>query len=273
MRDGYRVKAATPDAALRMRAGDGVLLRIAVPFGLLLLAAIGWWWSFRMDDEMGLAGSAGMDSMGGGAMGAAMSFGGFLVAWAAMMAAMMLPAVLPVVRLYGRAATAGRAAPLPFFVSGYLTLWVVTGLPAYLAWEALEEPIAAGATWTGRLAGATLLFAAVWQLTPLKSLCLRHCRSPMSFFMRHGKGIAKPAGAFEMGFSHAAFCVGCCWTLFAVLVAVGTMNIAWMVPLAVLIVLERNAPRGEQIARLGAAALAGLGVALLLAPSMLVHVT
>lgn len=273
MRDDYRLKAPTPGATLSVRAGGDAAVSFGVPLALLLLAALGWWWSFHTADDMSVAGPGGMESMDDGSMAGAMSFGAFMVAWMAMMAAMMLPAVLPVVRLYGRAATAGRAAPLPFFAAGYLALWTATGLPAYLAWEALQEPIADGATWAGRLAGTALIAAAVWQLTPLKSWCLRHCRSPLSFFMRHGRGITRPAGAFRMGLGHAAFCIGCCWTLFVVLVTVGTMNIGWMVALAALIVLERNAPRGEQLSRLSAGALAGLGVALLVAPSIFTHIS
>lgn len=263
------MRATTSGAAIRLGADDGFLLRFGVPAGLLSLALVGWWWSLRMAAEM----MGGSGAMGAVDMGHAMSLGAFLVAWAAMMAAMMLPAVLPVVRLYGRAATAGRAAPLPFFVGGYLALWIATGLPAYLAWQALEAPLASGEVWAGRLAGATLLVAAVWQLTPLKSLCLRHCRSPISFFLRHGGGIGRPRGALRMGLSHGGFCLGCCWALFAVLVAVGTMNIAWMVGLATLIVLERTAPGGERIALAGAAGLAALGVFLLLEPSTLIHIT
>lgn len=234
-------------------------MRVVVPAALLGLAALGWWWSIRMAGDM--------------EMGHAMSLGAFVIAWGAMMAAMMLPAVLPVVRLYGRAATAGRAAPLPFFVGGYLALWTAIGVPAYLAWQALDAPLAAGEAWAGRVAGATLLAAAVWQLTPLKSLCLRHCRSPISFFLRFGKGIGRAGGAFRMGAGHGAFCIGCCWALFAVLVAVGTMNIAWMLALTALIVLERSAPGGERIALWGAAGLAVVGAVLLLEPSTLTHIT
>jgi len=232
---------------------------------LLALAAVGWWWSVQMADQMsGMGGMAtGMD------MGQTMSFGGFMVAWAAMMAAMMLPAVLPVIRLYGLAAAAGRAASLPFFGSGYLLLWIATGLPAFFAWRALEEPLAAGDPWTGRLAGAVLVLAAVWQVTPMKSVCLRHCRSPLTFFMRHGRDIAKPLGAARMGAYHAAFCIGCCWTLFAVLVAVGTMSIWWMVALTLLIVLERNSPKGERMAVGASLALAAMGIFLFLEPTAL----
>lgn len=251
----------------RFGAAQDPFVRFVVPSGLLLLAGAGWWWSFRMAEDMrsGMVGAMGMNDP--------MSLGAYMFGWAAMMAAMMLPAALPVIRLYGKAATAGRAAPLPFFVTGYLVLWVVIGLPAYLGWRALDTPLMTGAEWVGRVAGATLLVAALWQLTPLKSICLRHCRSPFSFFLRFGKGIARPAGAFRMGLSHGAFCIGCCWALFAVLVAVGTMNIAWMMALTALIVLERNAPGGERIALLGAAGLAALGSALILEPSILNQIT
>jgi predicted metal-binding membrane protein len=253
-------------AALRVgsrpTAGDGPLLALGVPAGLLLLAVAGWWWSARM---------AGDVTRGG--MDGTMSFGAFVLAWAAMMAAMMLPAVLPAVRLYARAAAKGRAAPVPFFVGGYLALWTAVAVPGYLAWRELAMPLAEGQAWAGRLAGATMLGAALWQMTPLKSVCLRHCRSPLGFFLRFGGRIRRPAGALRMGAAHGAFCFGCCWALFAVLVALGTMNLLWMVLFTALIVLEKHAPRGEQIAVAGALALAAVGAALLTDPSMLAHLT
>jgi predicted metal-binding membrane protein len=110
-------------------------------------------------------------------------------------------------------------------------------------------------------------------MTPLKSVCLRHCRSPLGFFLRFGGRIRRPAGALRMGAAHGAFCFGCCWALFAVLVALGTMNLLWMVLFTALIVLEKHAPRGEQIAVAGALALAAVGAALLTDPSMLAHLT
>ena len=260
-----QVRPATAPHGVVLVFSRNSLVRVWMPLGLLVLAAVGWWWSIRMADEM-----SGMSSMGG--MGA-MSLGAFLVGWAAMMAAMMFPAVLPVAKLYGQAASAGRAAPVAFFAAGYLAVWSLTGLPAYLAWRALDTPLAEGQHWAARLAGVVLLVAAAWQVTPLKSICLRHCRSPMGFFLRFGGKIRRPAGAFGMGVSHSGFCVGCCWALFAVLVAVGTMNIAWMIALTVLIVLERNAPGGERIALAGAAALAVVGVALLLDPALFPRIT
>ena len=259
------MRIATHRVALRPADGDGLLLALGVPAGLLLLAVAGWWWSARMAGDMTGGGMDGMDGT--------MSLGAFVLAWAAMMAAMMLPAVLPVVRLYARAAAKGRAAAVPFFVGGYLAVWAAVALPGYLAWRALEMPLAEGQAWAGRLAGATLLAAAVWQVSPLKSVCLRHCRSPLGFFLRFGGRIRRPAGALRMGAAHGAFCFGCCWALFAVLVALGTMNLLWMVLFTALIVLEKHAPRGEQIAVAGALALAAVGTVLLTDPSLLVHLT
>ncbi|HTF51505.1 MAG TPA: DUF2182 domain-containing protein [Pseudonocardia sp.] len=225
-----------------------------------------------MSDDMtgGSGSSMGMDAMGSHEV---MSLGGFLLAWLAMMTAMMFPAVAPVVRLYGRAATAGRVAPLPFFVVGYIAVWTSIGLPAYFAWRELLDPIDQGRAWAGRLAGLVLIVAAAWQLSPLKSVCLRHCRSPLSFFLRFGTKVSRPWGALRMGSTHGLFCLGCCWALMAVLISVGTMNLAWMLGLATLILLEKNAPAGQRIAHIAAAVLVGIGLLLLLHPNSITVLT
>ena len=258
--------------AVRERLGEGLssaAIRAVTP-AALALAAVGWWWSARMADDMAGSGSTGMD-----AMGATMAVGflAFLVAWAAMMTAMMSPAVAPMVKLYGRAAAARRVAPLPFFAAGYLVVWTSMGVPAYAAWQALMDPIAAARPWTGQLAGAVLIAAAAWQLTPFKAACLRHCRSPISFFLRFGGKVTRPAGAVRMGAMHGVFCVGCCWALMAVLVAVGTMNLAWMAALALLIYVEKNASFGERAVTLVAPVLVALGVVLLVRPETLTTLT
>lgn len=225
-----------------------------------------------MVDDM--VASSSMD-MGGMAMGGdeVLGLGAFLVGWLAMMTAMMFPAITPVVKLYGRAAAAGRVAPLPWFVGGYIAIWTSMGLPAYAAWRALMDPIEQVQPWAGRLAGAVLLVAAVWQVTPLKSACLRHCRSPISFFLRFGSKVTRPTGALRMGATHGLFCLGCCWALMAILVALGTMNLAWMAALALLILVEKNAPAGERIALAAGVVFAVLGLALLVRPETLSTLT
>jgi predicted metal-binding membrane protein len=248
-------------------------LRLGIPVTLAALAAVGWWWSLRMADDMRHGADDGMGGMAGMGPDDILSLGAFVVAWLAMMTAMMFPAISPVVKLYSRASAARRVAPLPFFVAGYVAVWTSLGLPGYAAWRALTDALAEGRPWAGRLAGAALVLAAVWQLTPLKSVCLRHCRSPMSFFLRFGGRLAKPLGALRMGATHAVYCVGCCWALMAVLVAVGTMNPAWMLGLAVLIFLEKNAPQGERVALGAAAVFVLLGVLLLVRPSTIATLT
>jgi predicted metal-binding membrane protein len=241
---------------------------IWLPVALLILAGLGWWWSAVS------ATGVGGDGMGDGMSmepQPTMSFVAFLVAWVAMMAAMMFPAVLPVVRLYARAAANGQAAPVVVFVGGYIALWASVGIPAYFAWRRLEEPLMHGSPWLGRVAGAVAVAAGLYQLTPLKSVCLRHCRSPLSFFMRHGKHLDRPTRAFVAGGRHGMFCVGCCWLLMALLIALGTMQLAWMLILAVLILLEKAAPFGEQLARVTGVALLVLGVALLVQPAFVTH--
>jgi predicted metal-binding membrane protein len=267
--------SAVPEAAVgsaSRRRSEGVATRLGVPAVLFALASVGWWWSVRMAGDMRASGSAmtGMDSMSGDHV---LSLGAFLLAWLAMMSAMMFPAVSPVVRLYARAAAAGRVAPVPAFVAGYIAVWTALGVPGYVGWRMLMDPIAEGRAWAGRLAGVVLLVAAVWQLTPLKSVCLRHCRSPLSFFLRFGRSVTRPLGALRMGARHGLYCLGCCWALMAVLVAMGTMSVGWMAGLALLILLEKNAPPGERIARAAAVVFVILGAALVVHPSTLTALT
>jgi predicted metal-binding membrane protein len=244
--------------------GAGARSDVWLPGALLILSAVGWWWSAVSAGDMGEL-SMPMEPQ------PAMAFVAFLVAWVAMISAMMFPAVVPVVRLYARAAANGQAVPTGVFVGGYIALWSVVGIPAYFAWRRLEEPLLQGSPWVGRVAGAVAVVAGLYQLTPLKSVCLRHCRSPLSFFMRHGNHLDRPTGAFIAGGRHGLICLGCCWMLMALLIAFGTMQLAWMLILAVLILLEKAAPFGEKLARVTGAALLVLGVAMLVHPALITH--
>ncbi len=193
----------------------------------------------------------------------------FLIAWVAMMAAMMLPAVLPVVRRYARAA-ADNAAPAIIFVAGYLAVWSAVGIPAFLASSRLN-PALHTCPWVGRFAGAVAVIAGLHQLTPLKAKCLRHCRWPMSMSGGPGKRLDGPARALVAGGRYGMFSLGSCWMLMVVLIAFGTMQLAWMLALAVVIWLEKLAPLGDQLRRLTAAMLVVLGVVLLVHPVFVTH--
>lgn len=260
-------------------AGQVRLARSAefmIPALLLLGAAVGWWWSVHTANDMDSmnAGHREMGEMASMAVSQGMSFAAYVSGWAAMMTAMMFPAISPMVRLYARAAAKGNVAPVPFFVAGYLAVWTTIGIPAYFAWRQIADPLADGSTWVGRMAGATLVLAAVYQFTPLKAACLSHCRSPISFFIRHGGStINTPFRAARLGMHHGLFCLGCCWAIMAVLVAVGTMQLAWMAVLAAVIFLEKVAPRGESLSAVAALGFAVIGVWLLADPTAITTVT
>jgi predicted metal-binding membrane protein len=227
---------------------------------LLGVAGLGWWWSV-----VSAAGMRGdpmpMDTE------STMPLAAFLLVWVAMMAAMMLPAVLPVVGRYARAA-AGNAVPAIVFVAGYLAVWSVVGIPAFVASTRLN-PVMHSCPWVGRAAGAVALVAGLHQLSPFKALCLRHCRRSMCG--GSGKDAESPAVAFVAGGRYGIYCLGSCWMLMLLLIAFGTMQLAWMLGLAVVIWLEKVAPFGDQLRRLTAAMLVILGIALLVHPTFVTH--
>jgi predicted metal-binding membrane protein len=193
----------------------------------------------------------------------------FLLAWVAMMIAMMFPTAAPMIVMFGTVAAGKQQRAQPFvptwvFVSAYLTVWIGFGVVAYAAAAGLGA-LAMQSTWlTGnaaRLGGAVLLVAGVYQLSPLKSLCLTKCRSPLSFLLTSWRD--GYVGAFVMGLKHGAYCLGCCWLLFAILFPLGVMNIAAMVFLTLLIFAEKSLPWGSSMANVAGVALLAYGAVVL----------
>jgi predicted metal-binding membrane protein len=226
--------------------------RGAVPTILVIVAACCWLVVARE--------TAGMQS-GPGTMG--LRAGGFLAVWAAMMAAMMLPAVAPVSRLYaeGVAADGGDRVGLRVagMVAGYLLSWVSVGCAA-LGLSQAADRLAASHPDAAVFAGSVVLaVAGVYQLTPAKRACLSHCRSPFAllFGLRRLRGALRDLRA---GIVHGAYCVGCCWALMAALIALGIMDLRWMALFALVITLERTLPRPAPVVwatSVGLLALAG----------------
>lgn len=190
----------------------------------------------------------------------------YLPLWIAMMVAMMFPAAAPVVSLFvtisqNRRVEGQSTAPTWIFLVGYLAIWSLLGVGAYLLSLALPAlgMMAAGLNVSSpMIAGAVLIFAGLYQLTPLKQSCLQHCRSPLSVIL-HGWHDGK-VGASRMGFEHGAHCVGCCWGLMLVLFVVGLMNLVGMVVLSAVIFIEKVIPRGPLIGKLTALVLILVGV-------------
>ncbi|KPK60382.1 MAG: hypothetical protein AMJ59_06620 [Gammaproteobacteria bacterium SG8_31] len=176
--------------------------------------------------------------------------------WWIMMIAMMLPSAAPMILLFALVNRKNREREAPYvptgvFATGYLVAWGGFSLAATLFHFFLEQfgllsmRMATAADWLG----ATLLIAAgIYQLTPLKDRCLRHCRSPIVFITQHWRpGVA---GAFRMGLHHGAYCVGCCWVVMGLLFYGGVMSLWWIVGLAVLVLIEKVLPAGSRFASL-----------------------
>src|SRR3989449_11171868 len=164
-----------------------------------------------------------------------------------MMAAMMFPAVIPVALTFTALARARRGNPglaATAFVGGYLVVWGLLGVPAQ-ALLAGAARLAAALPAPARLGGPLLVLCGLYQLTPLKDRCLRHCRVPHLFLGQHWRdGLA---GALLLGAHHALYCAGCCASLMAVLLLVGVMNVGWMVALSALIYLAKVLPAGGSL--------------------------
>lgn len=217
-------------------------------------------------------------SMGGTAVGGTMVTGAWTVGyavviffmWWVMMFGMMLPSAAPLLLLFARMMRKEKDKGAPYvptgvFALGYVIMWaafsaIATGAQWGLEASGLLSGIMVG---TSAVLGAGLLIAAgVWQLTPWKNACLRHCRSPIGFLSAHWR--PGRTGAFKMGLAHGAFCLGCCWFLMALLFYGGVMNLYWIIGLALYILIEKLLPAGARIGQLTGVILIAWGATLLI---------
>jgi predicted metal-binding membrane protein len=255
--------AASPRRSDLTPAFAAARARLGLIALLFALAAVGWWWTVER-----------MQGMDGGPWTDFGTFAWFVGVWIVMMAAMMFPSVAPTVALYSRM-TRSRSPVAPlFFTSGYLLVWTGVGAIAFvlaiaggwisgdvLAWDRAGR-------W---VAGATLIVAAVYDLTPLKDVCLAKCRSPLGFLL--GSWRDGEFGGLQMGMRHGAWCIGCCWALMASLFALGVMSIVWMAIVAGLIAFEKLIPSRRAATYGTAGVLLVLGVLLIAAPDTIPALT
>ncbi|MFM6847980.1 MAG: DUF2182 domain-containing protein [Terrabacter sp.] len=237
--------------------------RLGLVAVLLAVAVLGWVWTAR---EM-----RGMDAGPWTSLG---TLGWFLTVWVVMMAAMMLPSVAPTIALYSKVMRERSPMSPWLFTSGYLLTWAGGGLVAYavgivatslsgdaLGWDRAGRPVAA----------ATLMAAALYEITPLKSVCLAKCRSPLGTLLGSWRG--GRTGAVRMGMRNGAWCVGCCWALMASLFALGVMSVTWMAFVAALIAVEKTLPWRRGLTYATAGILLALGVMLAAVPDALPGLT
>lgn len=177
-------------------------------------------------------------------------FAAMFLMWAVMMLGMMLPSVTPMVLIYAGVARKSKAQGTPVgptgaFVSGYIAMWSIFSLLATMTqWGLAQAALLSPMMVSNRVElGAGLLIAAgIYQWLPIKEKCLDHCRSPVHFISRHWRpgGI----GAFKMGLSHGAFCLGCCWVLMTLLFVGGVMNLLWIAAITLFVLFEKVLPFG-----------------------------
>jgi predicted metal-binding membrane protein len=260
------VGAGTGMSAVGMTRGSGMPVKDAMSAmgaarGSGAMGGIGW---------IGRAGT--MAGMGAMVMTPAVWTPGYALVmfamWWVMMVAMMLPSAAPMLLLFARVNRGQQGSrpyvPTAIFAGGYLLAWGGFSAIATLLQWALERmgllsPMMVTTSWW--LGGAILLAAGIWQLTPAKNVCLRHCRSPLGFLMqgwRPGRW-----GALRMGLEHGSYCLGCCWFLMGLLFFGGVMNLFWIAGLALFVLLEKTVPAGLWVARAAGIVAATAGVAML----------
>ena len=241
---------ASPDAPAPVRVHGASVVALLLGAGLVA-------WIVTIERMRGMDAGPGTD------LG---DLGFFVGVWVTMMAAMMLSSVAPMVLMFVRVSAdrrrRGRAfVPTWVFVCGYLAAWTAYGLLAYALYRLVSAIDFGFLEWDAQgpwVAGGAIAAAGLYQLTPIKEICLRHCRTPLHFVF-HGWRAGR-FGALRMGAEHGVYCVGCCWALMVVLFALGVMSIFWMAVVAAVIFVEKVTPFGARLTRPLALALVAFGL-------------
>ena len=236
--------------------------RLIVLVGLAAISALSWAYTYTLAADMAVDVASAPRLVSWTATDVALTF----VMWVIMMVAMMTPSAAPMVLAFTnvQARDTTEGSPLPatgLFLLGYLLAWTAFSLLATVGqWglhvATLLSPMLV--VTSPLLGGALLVAAGLFQFTPLKEVCLAHCRTPLGFLLTEWRD--GPAGALVMGLRHGRFCLGCCWFLMVLLFVAGVMNLLWVAAIAVFVLVEKAAPAGPWISRVAGVLLAGWGV-------------
>jgi predicted metal-binding membrane protein len=250
--------------------------QLAIVGSLAAITAAAWLYTVGQADRMSMQGA-----MSGASMGSTMhamlattpwtggEFTLLLSMWVVMMIAMMAPTATPMTLVYAAIARKAAAqrnpiAPTFVFVAGYLTAWSLFAVLATLTQRGLDQAALLSPAMVSNssvLGGGLLIAAGIYEVTPLKHACLRHCRAPAHFLSSHWRPGA--VGAFRLGLRLGVYCLGCCWILMALLFVAGVMNLLWIAAIAALVLIEKALPKGDRAAVLVAAASIVAGVTVL----------
>lgn len=256
--------------------------RLVVASALGVIVALAWGYVLWLAADMDMGGMdmtgfrmipAGIGIMApANAPWRAIEFAFVFAMWAVMMVGMMTPSAAPMILMYARVGRQGKAQGKPlaatgWFAAGYLLAWIGFALAATLVQWAVEREALLDsrmASASNVLGGIVLIAAGVYQWTPLKDVCLAQCQTPFQFLMRHGGFRGDLPGCLRLGLRHGVYCVGCCWVLMTLLFVGGVMNVLWIALLALLVLLEKLAPFGRQVARSAGVACVAAGAWMLL---------
>lgn len=240
--------------------------RAIVAASLAALTALAWAYVIWLARSMTM--DPGMGAMAPGIQPwDAARFGFMFVMWAVMMVGMMTPSAAPMILLYARVGRQAERQGKPlaatgYFAAGYLLAWTVFSLGATVGQWALEHALLLSTMMTATsnvFGGLVLVAAGTYQWTPAKNACLDHCRSPLVFIQRHGGFRRDAPGSVRIGFRHGLYCVGCCWTLMALLFVGGVMNVLWIAAISIFVLAEKLIPAGRWLPRTAGALLAASG--------------
>ena len=243
--------------------------RVIVVGAILVIAAIAWAYTvYVAETRMGMGDGMSMGmAMADMRSWSAANFGLMFLMWAVMMVAMMTPSAAPMLLMFAAVNRKRREREAPYvstgiFLAGYVIIWAVFSVAATGGnWGLHQASLLSsmmGASTTGFLGGALLLAAGAFQWSPLKTACLKQCRTPMGFMMTSWR--EGPGGALRMGLEHGAYCLGCCWALMLLLFVLGIMNLVWIAALAAFVLLEKVAPKPEWTSRGTGVLLAAWGI-------------
>lgn len=245
--------------------------RVAIYAALVGVTALSWACLIKMAADMDMP--MDMSSMAESGMQirpwTSTNFIYMFLMWAVMMVGMMVPTAIPMTLIYAAVArkAAGQGTPLTpsaVFISGYIAMWTIFSAAATLAQWGLDQAALLSPMMVSNspvLGACLLIVAGLYQMTPAKNACLRHCRSPAHFFAERWR--PGSSGAFRMGLGHGAFCLGCCWALMGLLFFGGVMNLLWIAAITLFVLLEKVVPFGGQGGRIAGGAMIICGLVVL----------
>lgn len=253
-------------------------MRATLLIVVCVLTTAAWFLTYSTSRDMGLMMQMGVPmSLGTEGWASFSSFAIFTGMWLVMMVAMMLPSTYPILLLH-RTVYAKRSPQSQggtfLFAASYFLVWTATGVifyGLYILIGKFREVMPGSEQTILRAAGIAILLSGLYQWSPLKRSCLKHCQSPFHFIVEHWHD--GPVGALRMGAAHGIYCFGCCWGLMTTLFVMGVMHLGWMAAIGALILVEKLIPNGKRIPQIIGAVFVIAGAVVAIFPAVLLRLS